>query len=397
MLLVFSTSFWWIKLAPNGVELVRPTAYTNHFNIILKYAMVYPHHFLAVSLLILVFFVISSTTHAFIQRAVSVLLAFAIGFIHPYIALYTIIMVAIYTVWEHFRSTSILPNLLSRTLPFGLIISAILLYYRYLLLYHWQSFQALPGTLVWARPVISLWEYIVAAGPIAFLAVPALALRETYSTPLRRLVFLWAVVPVILYTLGYVGLPVSGMRLVQLFWQIPFALLATVTLARLSSRFGRTGLLLSIGTVGVLVVYSIPPYIAVFDGVTIPESTTYSAYSLYREAAPVFSVLKTTPSGSVVLAGELLSVMIPTETSNRLVIGHEGTNPNYLQKRTEVGLFFSGTLSETAAKDILDKYNVSYIVFGLDSPSIEFTQYATYSYLRVLKVAPGITLAEVKR
>lgn len=389
-----ATSFWWIHKGEWSWVYWEPTTYSNFFNILLKYTAIPPHHYLAVLLVIVSFYYILANRHKWYWYGFGVMLGIVFGFVHPYIAGYTTILISIFSIWEHIRTRKLHTPLLLRTGALTVPIVLIALYYRHLLLYQWKSYQAIHGTFIWSQPTDPIWFFFAAIGPVLILAIPALLMKKTYTYAIRRFVVLWAITPLFIHVLGYLGLPTSTVRLSQLFLQIPFSLLAALSLELLSGS-RRWQYIMTVGVLVCAFAYALIPGYFTGKDISNPGNSFFYNYYTLDASKRVLAFLATTPKHSVVMAGEMLSVMIPSFTDNKVIIGHEGTNPEYGLKKTEVVTFFYGTMPEDEVRVLLNRYQVSYIVFGADSIAFDQTQYMNFPFFKVVYSENNVTVVQI--
>ncbi len=389
-----ATSFWWIRKGEWSWEYWEPTTYSNFFNILLKYTAIPPHHYLAVLLVIVSFYYLLSNQKKWYWYGIGIMLGIVFGFVHPYIAGYTTILIGIFLIWELVRTRKLHIPLLFRTGAIVVPIVLVALYYRHLLLYQWKSYQALHGTFIWTQPADPIWYLFAAIGPVLILAIPAFFMKRTYSCAIRRFVVLWGCIPLFIHVLGYLRLPTSTVRLSQLFLQIPFALLAAMSLESILER-SRWQYVMTAGVFVCTFAYAVVPGYFTGKDISNPENSFFYNYYTLDASKKVLAFLASTPKNSIVMAGEMLSVMIPGFTDNKVLIGHEGTNPDYGLKRTEIITFFYGTMPEVDVRALLSRYHVSYVVFGADSIAFDQTKYMDFPFFKVVYSENNITVVQI--
>lgn len=183
-------------------------------------------------------------------------------------------------------------------------------------------------------------------------------------------------------------IPINTWRLFQTYQHIPLAILGAYSFVRVSKKIPKFGLILPILAVAALC-YGLPMY----------------AYGLYESTRPVARLIwtvdiplvliklctflnTTSKPDSIVLAGPQMSNLLPEFSHNRVIIGHNGDNRNFITKYIEIVSFLKGQVPVDAVKPFLERYHVSYIVFGIDAPLFKNTPYATLPFLKEVFVEP---------
>ena len=103
-----------------------------------------------------------------------------------------------------------------------------------------------------------------------------------------------------------------------------------------------------------------------------------------------------TPMGSVVIAGEFASGMIPAFTDSRVLIARDDVVPDYYQVRDGLFAVLDGRAPDYIAKDFLRRYNVRYILFGLDSHRFEDTENTKFPFLKEVFRSGNVSVVAVR-
>jgi hypothetical protein len=115
-------------------------------------------------------------------------------------------------------------------------------------------------------------------------------------------------------------------------------------------------------------------------------------------AKPALNFLsEKTPPNSVVATGETIGMMIPAFTNNRVILGHEGNNPDYTRKRNEIWGFLGGYVPESNLPAFLDAYHIDYVLYGVDALAFQSMPYASLPYFVPVFQSPPITIVKIDR
>ncbi len=87
------------------------------------------------------------------------------------------------------------------------------------------------------------------------------------------------------------------------------------------------------------------------------------------ETNEVFTYLKNAPEGGV-LASYRLSNFVPAKTNQSVYLGHSFQTPNSYVKTNEVIDFYSGKMTNDAAKNFLSTNNITYVIYGREERSL---------------------------
>lgn len=391
----FATGFWFLEsLHPLTLSAIPIGADT--FDPYLKYLTIPPHHHIAIALF--VFAIVSITHNSKKTPIITAILVAAMGLIHPYIQLVALMVItgntAITSIrertWDHTSARTWLCTILF-SLP-GII------YYIYVYAVILTGFSVATEGIF--SPVTSFYPihlYFLSLGPLLLLSVGIFPIRRlwtsTYVVPLA----LWAYGPIVLFALAPLHLPINQWRLFQSFQQIPLALLAAISITEIvrTTKIYRQAIAI---TCILLAAYGSLAYLYQYQLQTTQSISRYINLFTPEHMLRMYEYLNAnTPADSVVLAGEFTSNMIPEHTHNRVIIGHNGNNRNYNQKKQELYVFLSGNMPISEVPAFLDKYHVSYIVFGGDAPIYAQTPYTTLPYLHEVYTENGsISVVEVR-
>lgn len=270
------------------------------------------------------------------------------------------------------------------------------------LLYDYLVFRTVPPwSVMYERmkafnPPVGIADYIAALGPALLLgAIGAVSLRG--KNAIHTALVSWAFLPLALFPVrGLIGINES--RLFQSYQYIPLAVLATSGILTLSSLFKRfiAARLTEACIIGFLVVYAAVPFISSVPSLSAVPDPSWFPYYIPSSLAAAFRYLDThTPAGSVVLAGEYVSAMIPAYSHNRTLIARDDISEDYYTRRDLVFAFLNGQMNTSEAEAFLNGYHVSYVLYGIDAPPPP--PHTAEPYLHPVFEAGGISLMQVKR
>ncbi|KKR32887.1 MAG: hypothetical protein UU37_C0007G0012 [Candidatus Gottesmanbacteria bacterium GW2011_GWA2_41_12] len=210
-------------------------------------------------------------------------------------------------------------------------------------------------------------DYLGGIGPLFFPAVAGIFfwVRQKIST-IKVVTLIWFIVPFIgLFILPGL-LPVSNQRLFEWGHYIPIAILAAEGIFEVTRRIGGKKLLFSL-LISLFLYSGISIYGTLVHDFGVFDPNVYNIY-IPKDIFPAFAWLdRNTPENSVVLSQGYMGNLIPAYAHNKVVVGHPTLTYKSAEKDQEVGKFFRQD-NMIFSKNMIDKYNVSYIFFSLDTP-----------------------------
>ena len=396
-LFLTSTGFWTISYDKNIYSLVEPISWSQSFNVIGKFSLP-PHHLLALSFSIITYLLLIKKRKRILDPSLSILLGILTGFLNPSTLLFTDVILF----------CTLLPLFLIYRDKFKWFISKSLLFLTFtspVLLYHFYLFNHfLPWSLMYKlmqsfNPSVSLVSYLLSLGPVFPLALYAIITKKTSSSPLHLLLSFWTILPVILFLFRSV-LPVNNSRIFQSYQYIPMTIVAAIGLQSLTLKLARFKIkrkviiFLFLSFFGI---FAFLPYVMTINKSVRVISTNFYNIYLPKTLLGAFDRLeKQAPRGSVVLAGEYVSSMIPVFTNNRTILGREDSAPDYFQKQTESYTFLDGLMGEKETWEFLQKYSISYILSGVDTIPYETLRIKSYPFLTEIYRNQNVSVLQVR-
>lgn len=397
---VVSTNTWWI-VRKGSVNLIgEPETYSNWFQVYQKLTMLPPHHYISVILMFFIFIAIAGFRKNLTYRRVlgCLFLSFFLGFLHPYTAVATGYIVGIFVILSFFVERNNIKKYIVGLFAVGMGVVPGVVYNLYLLKVIWKSATTQVNTLSWSPPLISFQTYILALGPLIILAVLSLFDKNTWIHPLKRIVVLWLVIPTVVFFLPNIGVPTGGIRLFQTYQHIPLAVLAAIGIHGVISKITKINLKVLVTCIVTIIViaYSIPPYFfSVQSHVNTTNNYFYVVKIIEASRETMEYLEKNSEKDSVVMTGEILGSFLPIFTHNKVIIGHDGNNRNYVKKRKEIQSFLGGFVPIGEVETYLRRYQVKYIVFGLDAMNFSETPYSKLPFFELVFSGGGAQIFKI--
>jgi len=388
LLYISATGFWKISsLSP--ISLTRMYLPDFNFDLFIKYHVMQPHHDVAIALFILAILSLSHQAYSIKQGIVGGVSAALLGLIHPYIQLFLFfVLIVDHIVRILLLRQSYIQYIKHYSIPILIALpTSILTYYIFV---HVLQFEiGLKGVVTYLQRDQTFYQYMVSVGPLLFISGLSLVyVQKILNNGLVRLTFIWAYLPFILFFLPDYHIPINTWRLFQTYQHIPLAILGAYSFVRVSKKIPKFGLILPILAVAALC-YGLPMYAYGFYESTRPVTRLIWTVDIPLVLIKVCTFLNTTSKpDSIVLAGPQMSNLLPEFSHNRVIIGHNGDNRNFITKYIEIVSFLKGQVPIDAVKPFLERYHVSYIVFGIDAPIFKNTPYATLPFLKEVFVEP---------
>jgi len=318
-----------------------------------------PHFPLAMALMLIIFQNVEGSTFH-VQRLTFIgLAALALALTLPFALLTVWAVLAVFLAWLYITSRRLPWPQIWLTLGVGLFSAPVIIYDYWIsitnpILAGWsaQNITAVPS-------VINL---LLGYGLVGLLAVIGGWLITRQSTPEtwsgEWLVFWWAVSGVIL-----LYLPFDLQRRLITGLHIPLCILAAIGLRRglansqlkLSQRRQLTAIVLTVGALGTLFVWSLP-LLATLQSPS--ESETTALLFMRQEEVAAFTWLReNTTAAEVVLASPRLGMFIPGQTGTRVFYGHPFETIEAKNKKAMAEAFYRGEIQKVTPA-------VDFIIYG---------------------------------
>ncbi len=388
MLTLTATGFWTVS-SDNMLQVIKQYLPDYNFDLIMKYHVMQPHHDIATALFILALLLLGAQEYTLKKSILVGICGAALGLIHPFIQYFLYMVVIIEFIFKTIRQKNISRDSLKKyVLPLIISLPTTALTY-YILVYILRFEIGTKGIISYLPRVQSISDYILSLGPLLFLSLTIIPFfKKLFAISYVRLLIIWSYVPILLFFLPDIGIPMNTWRLFQTYQHIPLAILSALGVIYIVKRAPKVKIFIPIiGVVSLL--YGSVIYAYGYKEATKPDPQLIWSKDVPYVVIHLLSYIDThSPVDSVVLAGGVLSNIIPEFTHNRVIIGHNGNNRNFLTKLKEVGWFLSGGTPPEMVREFLDRYHVRFIVFGLDAPPFRDTPYTALPFLKEVYVDP---------
>lgn len=397
VLFVSATGIWTLaSLHPFAA--VRQYLPDYNFDLFMKYHVMQPHHDIATALYIIAIMALSERVYTWRRILVGGLAAAVLGFIHPYIQLFLFFTLIV----EHIGRLLLMKReywkeAFRYVAPIIIAIPTAAITY-YTLVYVLQFEIGLKGIVTHLPRQQTFWSYAISLGPLLFTSLFCVFhIKKIIEAPILRCIAIWAYLPLILFFLPDYQIPINTWRLFQTYQHIPMAILTAYTLVSWAKSWpilARSAPLITL----CFFLYGGGIYVQAYQEAIRPPDRLVWTVDVPHVVISLFDYLKgSSKPDSVVLGGGQLSNLVPEFTHNRVIIGHNGDNRNFLFKQGEINNFLMGNTPESDVRDFLSRYGVAYIVFGIDAPFFHNTPYASLSFLNEVYVEPktGFSVVQV--
>jgi hypothetical protein len=395
-----------------------PIAWTTSFDPFGKFVLP-PHHLLGLTLIIWLFLFSKSymdTTIRPLGRLIFWGVPTLIGILNPGFLLIILIVSAMEIgvvvlsmivrliqkkslVQEHdIRSLSMHGGLILATLP--------MLGYSQYLFSHTDPWKFMYELMRNFRPPVTFREYLLALGPMLPLSVLGYVVALMYPSSkktLLRSLFWWGVIPLCFFPLVGTLLPMSESRLFQVYQYIPLSFVGGIGITGILMYIHNilpTKIVISIST-GIIVVaacYVIPAMsVTAKTAVVSAQNQQARNYALYAtdDMMAAYRFLDAKHDDSVVVAGEMVSELIPVLTPHRTILGRDDTIRHYYERRAEIFDFLNGKLSKSDVKKFIENYHVRYVLTGIDATPFSNLPYGSYGLFTQVFSQGGVAVHEV--
>lgn len=231
---------------------------------------------------------------------------------------------------------------------------------------------------------IGLKEFIVVGGPILILAIFSIPKFFSRRDFLTKLIISWAFLPFILFQLYGKYLPLSQERIFESGFYIPLAILGATTIYSLPKNY------LKSLTVIVLLIFFLPYFYLSLTKHLQEYNGNYFNIDVPNSTIEAFNWLdKNSPDESVVAAGYFTSNILIAFTHNKVVYGHDFSTYKGPKRFIENNIIYSNQSTESQIKKVLNKENVSYIIFTPENRRYEDTNLKSLNNLKLVFANPG--------
>jgi hypothetical protein len=393
---VWVSPFWFITRTTSGLHFDYANVYTDYFTLFMTLMRVSTHHFLAHTFLLISIYFAGRTMPIIKKSILQSALIVAIAFLHPYIALIYIVIVASYGVLRLLiEKKNGFKNLLWIGPMIGLGVCTVG-FQTYEVVHLLGLSENNASYLSGAVRMVSFSNYWNVLGPLFPLALCVVLFRSLRKKPIIQLLLLWTVLPIVLFFLPDFKIPIVIPRLLQIYQHIPIGILAAISIRSMVLKLHVPGIGYGL-LILVILLYGLVPFGVHYIGmirdtkgepwltVYIPDYTLHALDFLKKQ----------TPPHSLVVGGMYISSIIPAYTDNHVLIGHDGNSPHISQKVADADTFFYTDQTADQKLEFLRKYHVSYIIFGVDGGRFDILQQELPAHLTPVFQEGLITVAKV--
>lgn len=398
----FATSIWKIESGGGPFDIVSPLlfppVYSTYFSVFQRFNVLKAHHYLAQASFIAIFLLFIHRRTDRKLLIISGALAFCLSFLHPYLLMYSVFFLGIYTVISLGISRKVPFSLLSKLVVIGAASAPVIVYHAYVLKNLFKADVDINGTLVWTKNMMSPSTYVLALGLVVFLAIPGLFMPQTWKHAGKRIIAIWGFFPFLYFLSNSLGVPTSNDRIFQTYQIIPLAIMASYSVTWILKRLKIPVIAGSSLICLLFMLYSIPSYTKSFSDATSLRQNYFYIQNIRIVSLPVYTFFREhSEKWSVVLGGENFSTILPVYSDNKVLIGHPGTTPNFEQKLSFAKQVFWGQFPVDNLHKVLKKYKVKYIVFGIENGSFRSSPYTQLPFLKEVYIQQnnGVSVVEV--
>jgi len=391
-----STSLYSLSQTERGLRAIEPIVFSSYYNALQKFSGP-PQHLIAAALLLSVVLFFTTNTFPWRKYVGLSICAVIIGMLHPIVALAGVLSILFMWGVVFLFNKQDAQRLVVPVCVFSIMSALPIGYYAYL-------FSHIPPWTTWNTLIfqynyqVNFFGFLRANGFfLPFLVFFVLVFRK-HPRVAAFLISWGVIVPVVLFPFAYEGKGITLPRLLQIQQYIPLSILSAMGVSLFLARFKKTWQTISI----TLLCASAVCFAAVPWKMTIEDSFFWKQYTYFNVFIPndvlsAFEYLDSgTPKESVVFGGDLISSMIPAFTHNRVVIGRGDVVDDYPERIQGMQDFFQLHLPPDAMKRYIDRYHVTYILFGIDGPNFT-APFTDFSYLRSVFRSGNIDVVQVIR
>jgi hypothetical protein len=135
-------------------------------------------------------------------------------------------------------------------------------------------------------------------------------------------------------------------------------------------------------------------YVVNFRYKTHREHPEFQLLGMITNTKNVLRYIPKRDGYTVVLAGDTVSTLLPALGKYKVPNVRIGNNPKEKEAPDEARRFYYG-MEQGEASDFLRKYNIDYVIFGVDSQTFAASAYTNSSFLREIYSKDGHSLVQV--
>jgi hypothetical protein len=208
------------------------------------------------------------------------------------------------------------------------------------------------------------WEYALGFGIVGVLSVFGFFLLWKERAPYGRLLLIWAVVQA-----GLLYAPVNFQRRLVEGLQLPLSIAAAVALFWMAGRVFKgsaAALFRSIFLTAVIMFASLTNFGFVIGQIVARSSSSQdSRRYLPGDLVAAFDWLRTNSDRDAVLFSSYVTGNVaPSMTGLHVFLGHYGQTIRSDEKGTQVTGFYTGAVTDEAARHLFTEHRVRYIIYG---------------------------------
>jgi hypothetical protein len=297
---------------------------------------------------------------------------------------------------------SLLPEV-SRLIVFLLLTAPLLIYFKSLLqLLPWSQLSAAweASTQYYVPPK----EIFLAIGPVAFLALPGLAILLSQRAKLKYeylLLFSWPVVFFLFFYFSHPFLQISQVRFFQSYAFIGLSVISAPVFLWVADFINRRlRLRAALPVLFFLVFLALLPTLPLFSQSFIGRFTFYSDFNalIYPPkdwATAIWWLRDNTDHNAVVLGAWQAGHHIPFMAGNYVYYGHGWGTLNLKQKQDTAAQFYTDAMSVDQARQFLKNNFIDYVFYGYEERGYggTLTKYAVL--LQPAYSTPGVAIYRV--
>lgn len=264
------------------------------------------------------------------------------------------------------------------SLVIGIIVLPVFVYYQFLFS------TTLPFSLIfnnqkWINYNIGLREYILICGPILFLSVFAIPDFFSRKDFLSKMIITWGIFPFLLFQIYAKYLPLSHERIFESCFYIPLSILAAYSVCRFKSKVIKA--LMVVFFIAISVPYF---YLSLTKQLTEYNGPYFNVFIPYSTIEAFNWLDKNSRDESVVTAGYFSGNLLMAFSHNKILFGHDHSAYKAKERWAETATIYSSGSSTQQIKEILDRENVSYILFAPDTFGFGQTNLASIKNLKLV-------------
>ena len=374
-LTLFGTGFWTLTRSTDGELIInRFLSFWTEIDFLERFVYI-PHHLLGKVLVVGALILLYQSI--LLKRKKLLVLAIITGFLSGLSSPYalanlelTLTITLIHSAILFGKDKNMLVRIIVNLLLFIVFSSLSLVYLRIIEqgTYPWNNY------LGWEKVdfPISTTHLFYSLGPNFIFSL--IALPHLFKT--KRLIYIILISWILTPWLGILVLSrlslLSNVRFLSSSYFIPLGILGSIGIGITSAKLSQLikvsqKLILIILLIILTFIFAIDIRTSLVGQLKSFSPNHYNVF-IPKQVLSAFQFLNTTtPADTVILSQGFMGNLIPAYSHNKTVRGHPNASYNYDQKDGELGHFFAQE-DLNFARELLDKYNVDYVFFSLDTP-----------------------------